>query len=263
MIFSWGYWGWGTTTAEFVRAADAVEASRGYAPPLFVDIRIARDVRAIEFRGTAFESLVTPERYRRMPSLGNRLASDRHGRVEIADPSKAGELLDVALECERRAQRVLFFCACLFPGIEGRHRACHRTTVARLVHEEAQRRGTSTAITEWPGGKPTLNGLDVTVATHVFKKLNSGRKSIPLGALEPARLAHMASVPWGSIVSVHCDQDAQEPLRIVTAAARYRAKDGWFLPVLQTLSASSIDSVPLVAAEWRRAKGIVDQVPHF
>src|SRR5579862_7440579 len=106
MIFSWGYWGWGTTAADFLRAADAVEASRGYAPPLFVDIRIGRDVRAIGFRAMAFEALVTPERYRWMPSLGNRLASDQHGRVEITDPSKAGELLDVALECERRGQRV-------------------------------------------------------------------------------------------------------------------------------------------------------------
>src|SRR5688500_8003061 len=50
-MFTWGYWGWGTTTREFVQAADAVEASRGFNPPLFVDIRIRRSVRAPGFTG--------------------------------------------------------------------------------------------------------------------------------------------------------------------------------------------------------------------
>jgi hypothetical protein len=28
-ISSWGYWGWGSSAAEFVKGADAVEAARG------------------------------------------------------------------------------------------------------------------------------------------------------------------------------------------------------------------------------------------
>jgi hypothetical protein len=37
-LFSWGYWGWGNVTRQFVEAVDAAEASRGFAPPLFVDV---------------------------------------------------------------------------------------------------------------------------------------------------------------------------------------------------------------------------------
>ena len=28
-LFSWGYWGWGSSAAQFVKAADVVEAARG------------------------------------------------------------------------------------------------------------------------------------------------------------------------------------------------------------------------------------------
>ena len=28
--FSWGYWGWGTHTKEFVKTVDAIERQRGY-----------------------------------------------------------------------------------------------------------------------------------------------------------------------------------------------------------------------------------------
>ena len=31
-IFSWGYWGWGSTTRQLVQAVDATEAARGYGP---------------------------------------------------------------------------------------------------------------------------------------------------------------------------------------------------------------------------------------
>jgi hypothetical protein len=46
-LFTWGYYGWGNATPQLVEAVDAVEHSRGFAPPLFVDIRIRRSVRAI------------------------------------------------------------------------------------------------------------------------------------------------------------------------------------------------------------------------
>jgi hypothetical protein len=49
-IFSWGYWGRGSSAAQFVKVADAVEASRGYKPLLFVDVRLQRSVRAANFR---------------------------------------------------------------------------------------------------------------------------------------------------------------------------------------------------------------------
>jgi hypothetical protein len=37
-IFSWGYYGWGNATPQLIEAVDAVETSRGFEPPIFVDI---------------------------------------------------------------------------------------------------------------------------------------------------------------------------------------------------------------------------------
>jgi hypothetical protein len=36
-LFTWGYYGWGNVTAQLVEAVEAVEASRGFEPPSFVD----------------------------------------------------------------------------------------------------------------------------------------------------------------------------------------------------------------------------------
>jgi hypothetical protein len=36
-IFTWGYYGWGNATPQLVEAVDAVETSRGFEPPIFVD----------------------------------------------------------------------------------------------------------------------------------------------------------------------------------------------------------------------------------
>ncbi len=50
-LFTWGYYGWGNHTPSPVEAVDAVETSRGFQPPVFVDIRIRRSVRAAGFTG--------------------------------------------------------------------------------------------------------------------------------------------------------------------------------------------------------------------
>jgi hypothetical protein len=55
-VFSWGYDGWGNATSELKQAVDAVERSRGFKSPFFVDIRIQRSARAKGFTGTNFES---------------------------------------------------------------------------------------------------------------------------------------------------------------------------------------------------------------
>lgn len=34
-MFTWGYWGWGNSTRELVRAVDVVEKKRGFKPPIF------------------------------------------------------------------------------------------------------------------------------------------------------------------------------------------------------------------------------------
>src|SRR5205085_1160237 len=132
-IFSWGYWGWGNTTPRLVEAVDAAEQSRGFEPPLFVDVRISRSVRACGFRDHAFEHLVGKERYVWMRSLGNRHIETGTGpAIQIADPSAAGDLLARAQKERERRRRLLFFCSCERP-INDRGEECHRVTVARLV----------------------------------------------------------------------------------------------------------------------------------
>src|ERR1700681_4257208 len=112
-LFTWGYYGWGNATPQLVEAVDAVEQSRGFEPPLFVDIRIRRTVRATGFQGNASEKLLGPSRHRWMKSLGNKFIQTRTGpNIQIADPSAADELLGLALEAAGHKQRLLFFCSC-------------------------------------------------------------------------------------------------------------------------------------------------------
>ena len=130
-LFSFGYWGWGSATKELVEVVDAVEASRGFAPPIFVDIRISRSVRAKGFDGHAFEKVVSPARYRWFEGLGNLGIQDKGG-MRIKDPDAANDLLDLAIESTRNNRRILFYCACELPG------KCHRSEVTRLVLEAAK-----------------------------------------------------------------------------------------------------------------------------
>src|SRR5688572_1920818 len=134
-LFTWGYWGWGTATDRLIHAVDAVEASRGYQPPLFVDIRLSRSVRAPGFNGRAFEQALGTTRYRWLEALGN-LAIQKGGEMRIKDPAAAETLLDIAEASNQTRQRILFFCSCEFPRVEGPE-CCHRVVVARLVLEAA------------------------------------------------------------------------------------------------------------------------------
>ena len=97
-IFSWGYEGWGNATKELKEAVDAVELARGFKPPVFVDVRLRREVRAIGFRGAAFAQTVGKDRYVWMKCLGNLRIAQHRGGIEIAEPSAAQDLLKLALE---------------------------------------------------------------------------------------------------------------------------------------------------------------------
>src|SRR3954468_6232546 len=95
--------GWGNQTPQLVQAVDAVETSRGFEPPLFVDIRIRRTVRAKGFQGNAFEKLLGQDRHRWMKSLGNNFIVSRTGpNIQIAEPAAADELLDLAVDVSER-----------------------------------------------------------------------------------------------------------------------------------------------------------------
>lgn len=175
--FTWGYSGWGNHTRQLVEAVDAVEGSRGFEPPMFVDIRIRRTVRAVGFNGPAFERLLGEQRYRWMKSLGNTSIVTGRGHHEIADPKAAEQLLDLAIQSAEQERRVIFFCACPWPRTE---RPCHRSTVARLVLKAAKQRGIRVEIVEWPGGEPKQISLAVT--PRDLAAVRKGRVTIPLAS---------------------------------------------------------------------------------
>jgi hypothetical protein len=222
-LFTWGYYGWGNATSQLIEAVDAVEASRGFAPPVFVDIRIRRTVRAKGFQGNAFENLLGPTRHCWMPSLGNRFIVTRIGPpIQIADPATASDLLEFALTALRSNQRVLFFCSCQWPRYGST--CCHRTTVAGLVLDAARERKRQLQVIEWPGGEP--GRVDLDVSAQVFATLRKGRKTVPLG--DRIQLSEYAAIPWGSLAVLRCG--GEQLSRVVGPAIRQPAQ--WALPVL-------------------------------
>src|ERR1019366_213935 len=109
-------------------------------------------------------------------------------------------------------QRLLFFCSCQWPRCDGEI-ACHRTTVAELVLQAAQRRGEHIEIVEWPGGEPRQIDLDVT--PEGFASVRKGRMTVPLGGTTD--LAQLAGLLWGSIATI--DSEGDKLHRIVGPAS--------------------------------------------
>jgi hypothetical protein len=248
-LFSWGYWGWGNATRQLVEAVDAAEAARGFAPPLFVDVRISRSVRAAGFRDHAFEQLVGKDRYVWLRRLGNRNVETRTGpRIQIAEPEAAHELLDLGLTAAKNRQRLLFFCACERP-INDHGEDCHRVTVATLAREAAAARGVAIQTVEWPGGEPKSLSLDV--ASTILRAVRRGRASLPLP--EPVQLDSFAGLAWGSLVQLRA---GDEELAIITGPASFQG-GRWCLPVLQVFEAQDTGgSAPRKWAEkFRREHG--------
>jgi hypothetical protein len=230
-IFTWGYYGWGNHTPQLVEAVDAVETSRGFKPPIFVDIRIRRIVRAKGFQGRNFEKLLGQNSHRWMKSLGNKFIETHTGpNIQIADPSAADELLDLALESAAHKQRLLFFCSCQWPRDNGQI-VCHRATVAELVLKAAKKRGAAIEIVEWPGGVPKHISLDVT--PEVFAAVRTRRMTVALS--KQRDLAEVAGLAWGSIATLHSDGDNLH--RIVGPAIRQ--KDQWVVPIMSDPLAAS------------------------
>lgn len=246
-LFTWGYYGWGNHTPQLVEAVDAVERNRGFEPPIFVDIRIRRNVRAKGFVSSAFEKLLGPSRHRWMKSLGNRFIQTRTGPdIQIAEPPAADELLDLALESVAHKQRVLFFCSCQWPRCDGEI-ACHRSAVAELVLQAAKRRCESVEIVEWPGGGPKR--IDLDVMPEFFASIRKGRMTVPLG--KQPDLAVVASLPWGSIATVH---SAADKLNRIVGPATCQT-DKWSLPVFPT-DADGLAEYEAAGARLRRSLGL-------
>ena len=225
VLFSWGYWGWGNATTELIRSVDAAEASRGFEPPIFVDSRIRRSVRAKGFTGGAFEKAVGSGRYKWIQDLGNESVLTGHGPIRIRNPKAAARLLDLALEAAKRRQRILFFCACEFP------KWCHRADVADLVVAEARRRRITLVVEEWPGGKPA--DILLTVDEVEFRRVVRGAQSIRIGNQLP--LGAAASVAWGSPLKLNAGD--HEPL--LTGRVEWSSR-GWALPVFHAAKSTEV-----------------------
>jgi hypothetical protein len=260
VIFSWGYYGWGGAPDRLVEAVDAVEQARGFDPPLFVDTRIRREVRAKGFVGEAFAKVAGKERYLWLKGLGNRsIVTGTGPLIQIDRPEAARELLARAAEESRRRRRLLFFCSCRWPLNNPGEDAsgpepCHRHQVAALVlgYARGEVPPIEAEVIEWPGGDPVM--ADLTLPRSRLRQFH-GRKSIPLGPSLPA--ARWCGLPWGSTVSIRCDDGV---LHVVSGPASYhqerrRADQGeWRLPVLGT--APSPDMCLSMAAEFRARHGL-------
>jgi len=224
-IFSWGYYGWGNWTKQLIKAVDAVEESRGFNPPLFVDVRLRREVRAPGFSGAAFEKqLASPDRYRWMKSLGNEAIADKSlGAMKIADPKSASTLLEVACDAAKQKCRVIFFCSCRYPKHNLNDVTCHRTEVARLVLKAARRQETQIEITEWPGGSP--RSLEVRVSPNEFRAVKKNR--LTFHPTKPLELSELAGLPWATVV---CLRSQGETIYRLAGPVGYHGGK-WSLPV--------------------------------
>jgi hypothetical protein len=233
-IFSWGYWGWGNATDKLIQAFDAVEQSRGFEPPIFVDVRLSRSVRAPGFNGNLFEKKLGSNRHYWIKALGNEgIRTTNKKSIHIADPLAAYELLYRAMDAAQQNRRVIFFCNCPVP------RRCHRWEVARLVLNVARKRDIAVEIVEWPGGK--AKHIDLEVTPELFRALTNDRKSIPIGARP--ELSEAAALPWGTTITIHAD--GKELHRLIGPATHERGE--WSLPVLDYW-----DDVDVPLADYKR-----------
>ena len=212
-LFSFGYWGWGGATDALLRLTDAVEAKRGFAPPLFVDIRMSRAGRSEGFRGDAFEQRLGFERYRWMRTLGNLSIKTGENRIQIASPHAVDQLLDLALDARRDGRRVIFFCACETP------RRCHRRVVGRLVLRAARKRGIPVNVAEWPSGPvPTDVALDMRIRTAVYDGIIGKQVWLPLPRTVPH--ADVAVLGLGAVARLRAV--GRRPALAVLGAVRSR-----------------------------------------
>lgn len=242
-VFKGGYWGWGNSTAQLQKLTAAIERRRGFRPPVFVDIRVRRSVRAVGFNGAAFEGVVGRNRYRWMQDLGNQSIVDGGSRIRIRRPAAAEELLDLAVEAARRGQRIIYFCSCDLPC------DCHRTTVARLLIAAARRRKRAVEVIEWPGGEPSENTYQLTVAPETLRKFRKSLSGLKLPA--NADLRELVALPVGTIV---CASASGEPPVAFAAAPAMPSDGGWCLPVLWDDSSPTKANVRATAA-WRKSHG--------
>jgi hypothetical protein len=236
--FTWGYHGWGSASEHFVRAVDALERRRGYRPPVFVDLRISRKVRARDFKDHAFESTVGARRYRWMRRLGNaRILSHSGPRIQIAEPAAVVELLELLIELHGQRRRAILFCSCLEPELrlEDGLPSCHRVTVATLLLKAARRRGLRLEITEWPGG--AVGSSELELGASALEAVLRGAAYVPLAPVA-GRVSPEMTLPWGSRVRLRAG--AEEA--VIVSGPAYVRKGQWALEVVEAFEGPQADT---------------------
>ena len=249
-IFSWGYYGWGNHTPDLIEAVDAVEKDRGFNPPVFVDIRIRRSVRAAGFNGASFEKLLGEMRYLWMKSLGNeKILTGEGPAIQISKPGTVKDLLRLAQSNGKENRRLVYFCGCQWPRCDGKIN-CHRITVTQLLLRAAKAERNSVRVMEWPGGKPRHVHLDVT--PDVFRAVRKGRTTIPL--CDNVADAELFGLPWCSVATLRSGGEFIH--RIVGPAIRQ--KEQWCLRVLWMFSDPEVSIIEYKekSAKLRREWGL-------
>lgn len=212
-LFSFGYFGWGNAIDELLAITHTIEAERGFEPPIFVDIRYRRAVRAQGFREDGFARRLGHENYRWMKTLGNRAIGSGKPRIEIAAPDAAHQLLDLALDAHQRKRRVIFFCACESPC------DCHRHVVGKLVVRAARKRREPVNVVEWPGTAISAGvALDVNVSPNIYDGAVGDSIWMPLP--RSLSLAQVGVLSWGAVGRVRARGRA--PALVVLGSVRPR-----------------------------------------
>lgn len=236
-VFSFGYEGCGSGTARLVAAVDRVEEGRGFEPPLWVDARVSRSVRAIGFREKAFEQLVGSARYLWMRDLGNERVHEGREGIQIRRPEAVAELLRLAVETPSR--RVVFFCSCA-----GSHAGCHRHEVGRLLIRYARKAGTQVRRVEWPGDEPVALSFDVASTSAL------NRTTLDIGSVIGE--AEAAAVPWGSHGILRAARARAE--HVLLGPALFGARQTT-LRIVEHLGSKLPGDAASIGRRWRKAHG--------
>ena len=222
-VFSWGYEGWGNSTRQLLQAFDTAEQARGFEPPVFVDVRVRRQVRALGFQDDAFELRTGRARYRWLPGLGNAAIGTGKGVMRLVTPADVHELLGIAQAQRRQRRRVIFFCSCGSPFLAG---TCHRQLVRRTLLSAARSLGVKASVQEWPGGPlPERVLAELSMDEARLASLLGGARAVRLGQKRP----HVQFLAWptGGLLRLRSRERTQ---LVSVAAARFHAGE-WKMPL--------------------------------
>jgi hypothetical protein len=166
--------------------------------------------------------------------------------MEIADPGAVNDLLEHILQAHNQKRRVLFFCACEYPGTV-HSPSCHRATVAGLLLKvAAHQKDVRLTVAEWPGGEPRV--AELRTSPQVVKQVLRGATRVPLPKKDRREFA---ALPWCSRLKLSSDESS---VVIVSGPAKIGRE--WFLPILGpeiSRETDTLASLQKTAAHLRRS----------